>query len=310
MTALPTLQAAWMARVLDGPLPEERRATCRSCALLAAPDDAPGQLTVAPELKCCTYQPVLANFAVGRILDGVAGPGRDAVERRARDGGEGVTPAGISPSDRILAALSSPRFAFGRDRALRCPYLDDAGGCGIWHEREAVCTTFFCKHEHGARSLAFWRWLRLLLQVVERALAGWAAARLGARGDDWGDFTDRRLDFYRRAAALVTPLGWDEVAAIGGPQVGALTDEVRAAQRRVAAGASCGELGPGAHVVLREGPDTTRVVGYWSTDPIDVPNPVLAALDRPETLDAAWLERLCDQEILVPASALVRRGGA
>src|SRR5262249_38073232 len=146
MAALPPLYDAWLARALDGPLPDERRATCGSCALRPASDDAPGQPTVPPELKCCTYEPALPNISVGRILDAAVGPGRDAVERRARAGGEGVTPEGIAPTAAVQAALAGPRFELGRDPALLCPYYDD-GRCGIWLQRDAVCATFFCKHE-------------------------------------------------------------------------------------------------------------------------------------------------------------------
>jgi hypothetical protein len=314
---LPPLYTAWLARALAEPLPEEARATCGDCAMRPRPGDAPGELTFDPVFKCCTYHPDLPSFSVGQILAGGAGPGRAAVERRVAAGGEGVTPLGVAPPERVRAALNDARATtgFGRAAELACPYLDGAGGCGIWPYREAVCASWFCKHEHGWRSVELWRWAQLLLQVCERRLAAWAAARLGASGEDWGAWAGRAADFYRAAAELVAPLDWDAVAAIGGIEVAALVREVRAAQARLHGVALPEKLRTGDLIVLRAGPGPARVIGHRPSDPLDLPGELLAQVlaqdgsGRPAGVDDATLERLCDHELLVPAATLVRRRG-
>jgi hypothetical protein len=306
---LPPLHARWIERVLGGPAPTETRADCGRCSMVARPDDppAPGELSFDPALKCCTYQPRLANYAAGRILDDPTAWGRAALERRIASGA-GVSPLGILRPDGFVPV---GRDRFGLDRSIRCPYLDPAGDCGIWAHREAMCVGYFCRHDQGRRGLEFWRWLQLLLVAIERELAAWCADELGAAADDWGPW--RPADLYRAAGARVETLSWDDVQQIGGTEVKVLARTVAGKYERLRSCAMPERLAVGTYQVLRAG----RVVGYRSTDPIDVDLAALSAFDggasiaearaRGCDLDEVTLRRLVDFEVLVPAHSLVRR---
>ena len=183
---LPPLYAPWIEEVLGGPVPEESHATCSSCAM-CPPTNAKAVTTSLTEFdpgsKCCTYVPTLPNFLVGMVLDddsGLTEPGRISIEARIADGA-GVTPLGLQADPRYaLIYKHAGGEAFGRTAGMRCPhYLPANGRCGIWRHRNAVCATWFCKHERGMVGKQFWDTLRQLLTLAERHLAMWAAAQLG-----------------------------------------------------------------------------------------------------------------------------------
>jgi hypothetical protein len=185
-SALPSLYAPWIDEALGGPFPEERHATCAACAMCkpTAAKAATASLTLFdPDTKCCTYVPTLPNFLVGLILnddDPAAIAGRTSIERRIA-AGIGVTPLGLQSDPRYaLIYKHAGGELFGRTSGLRCPhYLPaDGGQCGIWRHRNAVCTTWFCKHERGRVGQRFWDALLVLLTLVERHLGLWAANEL------------------------------------------------------------------------------------------------------------------------------------
>src|SRR5581483_9117563 len=105
---------------------------------------AAGLVFFDPGAKCCTYNPRLPNFLVGRILsddDPAALRGRATVEERIRRR-VAVTPLGLlhDPVQRLLYDHSKGA-SFGRSAALLCPhYLKDSGQCGVWKNRESTCT--------------------------------------------------------------------------------------------------------------------------------------------------------------------------
>ncbi len=192
--ALPPLYAPWIEEILGGPVPEERHATCSTCAMCEPHASSAATASVTrfdPTTKCCTYTPGLPNFLVGSILtddDPAAAAGRESVrERIAR--GQGVTPLGLqTPVQDAVVYKYAASELFGRHGGLRCPhYLADKGGlCGIWRHRNSVCATWYCKHEHGAIGQAWWRALVQLLGSVERQLALWCAIEMGQGVDTLG----------------------------------------------------------------------------------------------------------------------------
>jgi hypothetical protein len=55
---------------------------------------------------------------------------------------------------------------------VRCPhFVEESQGCGIWQVRNAVCSTWFCRHERGAVGQAFWQSVRDLLMAAEERVA-------------------------------------------------------------------------------------------------------------------------------------------
>jgi hypothetical protein len=256
-SSLPPLYAPWIDEALGGPLPEERHATCSTCAMCkpTATKAATASLTLFdPATKCCTYLPTLPNFLVGMILeddDPAAIAGRTSVERRIA-AGIGVTPLGLqSDPHYALIYKHAGGELFGRATGLRClHYLPaDGGQCGIWRHRNAVCATWFCKYERGRVGQRFWDALLQLLTLVERHLGLWAATELGEPIDRLGPallpyyattlpgpmstwsqrWVGRPHEFYRESARLVEALTWMEVRKIGGPELALVAGQLRAA---------------------------------------------------------------------------------
>jgi hypothetical protein len=223
------------------------------------PGEEPLDQAFQPNIKCCGYQPELYNFNAGRILADTHPLGEAArtfVRKRIAER-VGVTPFSIAQPPVYRTIYENAAGAFGNAPVLRCPfYVDQDGGlCGVWAHREAVCTTYFCKYEHGAMGRIFWRVMTTLLAAIEYTLKLWLlreagldeetqadlwsrqeierrgarppldAATLGNTVDpvryakDWGNFLGREEEFYRRCAEIAGGLTWDDIVRIGGTPV-------------------------------------------------------------------------------------------
>jgi Fe-S-cluster containining protein len=151
----------------------------------------------------------------------------------------GVTPQWLSPSRKYRVLLDAARAtSFGRSKVLLCPFfVDDGGLCSIWRHREAVCSTFFCKHEAGAAGHAFWTAQKQLLAQHEVVLSRHAAhevfpgaaepafPRMRLTREDledrapseadyvagWGEWAGREEEFYRRTFEIVSSLAQPQV---------------------------------------------------------------------------------------------------
>lgn len=345
LSPLPHLYGPWVEAVLGEPAPEERHATCSSCAMCepAAERAATASLTLFDKrIKCCTYVPTLPNFLVGMILndgDAAAEVGRASVERRIAKG-VGVTPLGLQADPQYsLIYKHAGEELFGRSPGLRCPhYLSSGGGlCGIWQHRNAVCATWFCKHERGRTGKRFWEAVRQLLVLVERHLALWAATELGepitvlgpslltyyattlpAPEIQWSRrWAGIPEEFYRVSARLVEPLSWQQVCEIGGCELSLLAGHLRAAFRAM----HSNEVPDYLRFVDSESKSVQggarALLGYSSLDLPILPAAVANALpqftgqrqtdeasgtvDGTLFVDRATILTLVDFEVLVPA---------
>jgi hypothetical protein len=270
-----------------------------------------------PRSKCCTYNPELPNYLVGRLLqdsDTVAAPGRATLEARL-DTGVGVTPLGLARSSAagLLYAHVTRLGTVGRAPSLRCPhFLEDGGRCGIWSGRNAVCATWFCKHVRGAVGRRFWLSLLGLLIEVEKELAAWCVEqldpgvealerifpppgmpstpeRLRRDGLDrpvdeetrralWGRWAGRERAFYGECAGRVSSLSWADLTAICGPRVRVLAAPVRAAYSSLWADDLPGALRVGALQIVGEGRRGPWIAGYSPLDPVELPRDLVGAL--------------------------------
>jgi hypothetical protein len=274
------------------------------------------------ESKCCTYHPTLPNFLVGRILrdddpDPAAVAGRETVRRRLASG-VGVTPLGIAAPPWFMERYEDDdRRAFGRDVELRCPhYLHEAGGlCGIWRNRSAVCATWFCRYERGARGHASWRAIERALHTAERDLAMWCVVQreLGDRALEhlfpppptdgtsqppglpqredgtfapevraaiWGPWVDREAEFFQACAGLLDGMTWNDVERACGPEVAVRARLAAAAFRRLATDPMDEPLVPGRFEVVEETDAAVLAVGYSKYDPLRLPKKLLNVLPR------------------------------
>jgi len=155
---LPPRYAAWMDELLAGKIPAETHATCSDCAMCAANSSLPSSgldrqsdaRFYDPDVKCCSFVPVLWNFLVGDLLADASpesAAGRATVESRLA-AGIAVTPLGLASPPVYSALYRHIGPAFGQTRAMLCPhYLSETGRCGVWRHRESTCAT----REHQLR---------------------------------------------------------------------------------------------------------------------------------------------------------------
>jgi len=309
---LSPLYAKWIGELVGGAIPRESRATCNACAMCAEAqqDDASRSYFFDSGVKCCTYLPTLPNFLVGRILldtDPAAQVGRGTVEKRMKDA-VGVSPLGLMQSPIFSTLYHNSSDFFGRSSTFRCPhYLEEGGRCGIWRNRNSVCTTWFCKHVRGRVGRDFWRALERALQQVEKDLALWCVLELQRDAnalrcmpgwsDDvitghtldnkvdekayarmWGTWCGREGEFFKRCAELVNPLSWSEVLAVCGPEASMLCRLTQESYNRLASEDIPHALNVGSINLVQMEQGTTRVRTYSDFDPLDIPNIVMELL--------------------------------
>jgi Fe-S-cluster containining protein len=331
---LPDLYQRWVSQIVATDLPSERRATCLDCAMCG---DAAGAATAfRPDTKCCTYIPALPNFVVGAVLadeSPEASHGRATLLARiARVAA--VTPIGVDLTDAELALYEVERQHLGRSLHVRCPhYIEDGGLCGIWRHRNAVCSTWFCKHERGATGFTLWRAVETTLAIAEEALAHWCVLELdpgpealatsvirerrkslrglpspSAYRTAWGRWYARESEFFINCHRLVSELSWQEVLAIGGAPLQAAA--------RVLASCSAAYAAPivpaRTHLVplrvLGMTAETSYVSTYSPHDIVALPTQllgVLRAFDGRDTQEAlATIER--DHELAVADELVIK----
>jgi len=315
---LPPLYARWMGALLGDPVPPETRATCEDCAMCAPAGvtSDPKSLYFSPRVKCCSYQPKLPNFLVGRILDDhdfSFSAGRSTLEQRI-DAGVGVSPLGLDQTPTYSLLYKHGLAGFGRAESLRCPhYLDEGGGrCGIWRHRNGVCTTWFCKHERGGVGLDFWSRVRDFLMAIERDLAAWCVTELdlgpealsalfltrrkpnerelmtladleGVKDPNvarqlWGGWLGRERDFYIECGRRVSPLTWKDVEDIASPEVRARARIVKRAFESLTSRELPERLTAGSFQTISSSREGVQVVGYSGSDPLELTPEVLEIL--------------------------------
>lgn len=296
-----------------------------------------GAVTFSPSVRCCTFYPPLPNFLVGALLSDTSSEmaeGRRRIEERIASG-QSVTPRWLrAPAS--VAAFHAARIGegFGRASELLCPYFAD-GSCTIWRFRDAVCSTYFCRHAAGARGQAFWSALRDYLLRVEVNLGRWAARTVDPSTSEppadaapsqaerralFGTWAGREAAFYRACFAALSTLDRADFLGIVDetPRANALLQDVRDRYRALT------QPTPAPHLVLSSAlkrarvPGGVKVVAYSPWDPQFLSEGlvrVLLSLRPEETVDEArsrirqqhgvelpidLIERLRAFEILVP----------
>jgi hypothetical protein len=299
---------------------EEERADCARCPMTEGHGDPAHPWAFDPASKCCTAQPTLANFLVGRALRrGEPGRGR-ILARLAEPAGVGAR--GIeAPDDYDRRYVETIEVAFGRDQALRCPYwVGGEESCGVWLDRSAICRTWFCKHEAGVRGAVEWSELRMVLGAAEARLAarcvtdGIAAGRepvsarhAGAAASGAAVTAEAWVDWYLWCAAHVDELGDEVLAELGGSGLAQRRSDLVALTRRPRR--ALPELVVPAVRERAEAGDAVLLSGYSSFDAVRAPREVfafLARLDGVRPWRQALAETLSDMPDAALGEALVR----
>ena len=183
--SLPPIYRSLLPQTFETNVADESKATCSNCAMCSSNRQSlPGEDSTffEPNVKCCTFHPSLPNFLVGAILADSSvnkETGRNRIQEKLASR-IGVTPYGIAAPAKYTMLYGNTREFFGRSRAMRCPYYVDEGGglCSIWAYREAVCSTYFCKHVAGADGRRFWMSLKSYLALIEQQLSRYAIFKL------------------------------------------------------------------------------------------------------------------------------------
>lgn len=141
----------------------ESLATCHDCPQLL-PKAKPAY---APELKCCTFFPLMGNYLVGGILAEDL-PGKEALIKMMK-WRQFVLPVGLGPAPAYQwRFVNKDPKDFGNRPELLCPFYEkEMGGCRVWQFRSSECRSFFCRSEAGEKGELFWRSFNELLFFTE-----------------------------------------------------------------------------------------------------------------------------------------------
>jgi len=289
------------------PLPDEPLADCANCPLAGQP--------FHPTVRCCTYEPALPNFLVGRAL-ARDNTGAEKIRERIA-AGAGVGRLGIQPSAEWLAEYAQRRDTdFGRNPDWRCPYwVDGPLSCSIWPDRNTVCRSWHCKHSDGFRGHELWTRVRKLGAACERRLSGWCAEQLTPPKNPsvpgWESY-------YRACAQQVEHATEAQLAALADPQLQASRAELRQAWQQLTQPIP-EVLGVEVRAVIERG-DQVELVGYSPWNSARFPRSVFALLaefdgERPRDqavqralatnpeVQAHWVETLFEIRVLRPREA-------
>ncbi len=141
----------------------ETKATCDNC----------NWKEYQPSLKCCTYEPYLPNYLVGALFENPSTSAQALqVLRRKIEKREYSLPVGMMASVRYQVHFNNREPEdFGNREDWLCPYYQrEQQNCGVWRNRGAVCTTYYCQSNHGKKGIAFWEKFSDYLTYVEMAI--------------------------------------------------------------------------------------------------------------------------------------------
>lgn len=166
---LPAAVRALVPEIGDGWI-GETKADCPNCPM-AAMGDVPPDWGFSAETRCCTAHPNLANFLVGRALG--RSTSRDLIVARMNDA-DGVKPSGIfwPPAYEQAYKILVDESGYGHDASMRCPYwVGGEKSCGIWLDRNAMCRSWYCRHDRGKNGGIAWFRADALVTALELRLA-------------------------------------------------------------------------------------------------------------------------------------------
>lgn len=181
----------------------------------------PGTVT-APKLdcigcaktwKCCDFQPFVANFLVGALIE--------ANPKFLFTGPHLWQPLGLIPSHEFRARHAATSLAV-RGEDLVCQFFDkDTRGCTIWEFRPGECSTYFCEGMGRDLQKLSARSFGLETALAQRALfeVGLAIDLVGSQIDllnepaEFKTYSDEELrKIYRDCWAWARNLNEDDVS--------------------------------------------------------------------------------------------------
>jgi hypothetical protein len=287
----------------------EPRADCAHCPMAAMGPGVPPEWSFADELRCCTAHPNLANFLVGRAI-ARGNPGRGRIAARLAD------PDGVSARGVWWPAAYEKRYreriesgGYGNDPSLRCPYhLGGEHGCSIWQDRNAMCRSWYCKHERGHDGGIAWHRADVLVTTIEERLADLLVLR--GKPPTAPASADRWAAWFVWCAEDVERLTPEQIAVILPKDVREHRAELVQLRRR--GGAPMPDVVVAAITDIVTVGDEVLVSGYSSFDAVRAPRALfslIAKLDgratwraalaaaRAELREPGWLDEALVREL-------------
>lgn len=307
--SLPALYQRWATELLPGGIPREHVASCMDCVMCEScePGTHRNPDFFNPDSKCCTHFPDIPNYLVGRAIHADT-PGSEVL-RNFVDAGSSprvaVSLLAVQPSPAVSAHyMHNPETNFGRNADLLCPYAIQAKTaegplCGIWQHRNAVCSTYFCKHVRGETGHRFWQSIRNLFIEMEEALSWWCIAQLipdagrkvldapardlkhmaiSLKPDAWQYWSGTRSDFYEACAALVEALSWEESVALAGTRARLHTDQLLLRYEELISSAFPAHLRVAPYGMLFSDDASTTLENTINCERLQVPTRLLSLL--------------------------------
>jgi len=245
---LPHCYANFLPPFFEQLVPAES-VTCSRCAMLEHHgSQRHASKFFSPSTKCCTHYPELPNYLVGALLsstDATHETGRCRIKNKIA-GGISITPLGVlRPKKFTLLLKNTSLDFFGRSDTLRCPFYETSGICSISPYWDAVCSTWFCKHNSGESGWRFWQALRGYLENLEKILSRYALLKIDAglvskcmtkeqplpltvqELDDlppsaecyenvWSKWAGKETEFYKESYKVISELRQEDLIALEG----------------------------------------------------------------------------------------------
>ncbi len=306
---LPVLYQRWATELLPSGIPREREASCLDCAMCtrsAAPLDS-GMGYYNRATKCCTYFPDLPNFLAGRAADqdNPGGAALRSIIENENDTRGTASMRAVQPNAKWATVYAHHhKDGFGRDPEMLCPYAiekDSETGplCGIWQQRNSVCSTWFCKHERGITGTRFWRAVQGFFASLEWGLSWWAIAevleqpeavvsvgeprvndlnRITLRRNAWEHWPGSRLAFYRACAARVESLSAQEAIAITGMDARLFHLELNSRFAELLSTAVPERMSTAPYNILSQDEHRSTLQALTCTEPLQAPTVLLPLL--------------------------------
>ncbi|MFH2144205.1 MAG: hypothetical protein ABIJ97_17390 [Bacteroidota bacterium] len=243
---LPLLYQDFLPDILNSDIEKEVLASCSKCIMLKPVKFMSSQNYFSSKSKCCTYYPSIPNYLIGSILsdnDSETAIGRSKLIAKIKKG-INTYPKGINSSKLYDFLYNKGKHnGFGKSKKLICPFYDQKlNGCSVWKGRSAVCSTYFCRYNHGKTGEKFWLSLQFYLKEVEKHLSNYAIYKLDAPfntdykteknqnfkisdidetkpdnySDTWGKWLNKEIDFYIRSYKIVSALDKNKFEQIMG----------------------------------------------------------------------------------------------
>lgn len=246
---LPEFFHPFLPEIFSREIPSEIFTNCTECPMICGSRKELGfdeSKPFAPDTKCCTYFPHLPNFLVGAVFfdtDTSLEVGRNKLRDHIMSR-KGIFPHGIYPTKKYSALYELGKAeGFGKSQMLKCPfYLEGMYNCGLWKYREAVCSTWFCKHVGQQSGHLFWSSVTKCLRYIEESLIAYVLKNenlpfihpygenknisyedlddLQLNKDEynfrWGKWAGKEEEFYIRAYQYVKDLTPEKISSLMG----------------------------------------------------------------------------------------------